>query len=72
MIRLKRYKYIGQNGSIVSNILLNGIEYIPMVYLEAGDRMMLTNGKATAHSIVVAAIEEDEWYEVPVPADNED
>ena len=64
MIQEKRYRYIGRNGIITSPVLLNGIEHIPMTYLEATPGFILTNGKKLVYAITVETTELNEWHEI--------
>lgn len=64
MVREKRYRYIGRNGIITSSVLLNGIEHIPMVFIEAEPGFILTNGKKTVYSTIIETEELEQWYEI--------
>lgn len=64
MIQEKRYRYIGRNGIITSPVLLNGIEHIPMTYLEAAPGFILTNDKKLVYAITVETTELNQWYEI--------
>ena len=45
MTQSKLYKYLGRNGNIVTPILLEKIDPIPMVKLVADSGKVLTDGK---------------------------
>ena len=65
MTKIKKYKYLGRNGVLVTRILIEGAKYIPMFTLNADQGKILTNGEITTYSITV---EEDEiklWREIP-------
>ena len=64
MTKTKKYKYIGRNGILVTRIQLDGIHFIPMVELKAGDGKILTNGNVTARIITVEESEISEWREI--------
>lgn len=60
----KRYRYIGRNGIITSPILLNGIEHIPMTYLQADIGFILTNGKKRVYAITIETEDLELWDEI--------
>lgn len=65
MTKIKKYKYLGRNGVLVTRILIEGAKNIPMITLNADQGKILTNGEITTYSIT---IEEDEvklWREIP-------
>ena len=65
MTKIKKYKYLGRNGVLVTRILIDGAKNIPMLTLNADQGKILTNGEITTYSIT---IEEDEvklWREIP-------
>ena len=59
----KLYRYIGRNGIITSAVLLNGIDHIPMFYLEADPGFILTNGRLRLHAVTIEAEDLPLWYE---------
>ena len=64
MKQRKQYRYIGRNGIITSSILLDGINHIPMTYLEAEPGFILTNGERRAYAITVETEQATSWYEI--------
>lgn len=64
MKKYKMYRYLGRNGILTTYILLDGINYIPMVELIASEGFLLTNGKDMKHSVVVEESEVDQWREI--------
>lgn len=64
MKQYKRYRYIGRNGIITSAVLLDGINHLPMMYLEADAGFILTDGETRVRTIIVEADELHKWYEV--------
>lgn len=64
MIQRKRYRYIGRNGIITSSVLLDGINHIPMIYLEAEPGFVLSDGIKTTYAITIETEELPNWYEV--------
>jgi hypothetical protein len=67
MIKTKLYKYLGRNGNIVTPILLEKIEPIPMVKIVADAGKILTNGKEYAKIKTLFLDELEEWYETNDP-----
>lgn len=64
MISKKMYRYLGRNGILTTRILIDGVNYIPMVELTAEKGMILSNGKTTTYSVVVEENEVDSWREI--------
>jgi hypothetical protein len=65
MTKVKKYKYLGRNGVLVTRIFIEDAKNIPMFTLNADKGKILTNGEITTYSITV---EEDEiklWREIP-------
>ena len=58
------YKYIGRNGSVITPILLDGINHIKMVELLADAGCVLTNGKKYYYAVTVEADKASDWYEI--------
>ena len=65
MTKVKKYKYLGRNGVLVTRILIDGVNYIPMMTLTAEAGKILTNGETTVYSITVEADEVNLWREIP-------
>lgn len=72
MIQNKMYKYLGRNGNIMSPILLEKIEPIPMIKLVAEEGKILTNGYEKAKIKYIFTDELVEWYEIEEPEDKKD
>lgn len=64
MTKVKKYKYLGRNGILVTRILIDGVNYIPMMTLTADAGKILTNGETSAYSITVEADEVNLWREI--------
>ena len=64
MNKTKIYKYLGRNGSIVSPILLEKVDPIPMLRLVAGPEKTLTNGMDRLKIVDVFLDEVEDWYEI--------
>ena len=65
MTKVKKYKYLGRNGVLVTRILIDGVSYIPMMTLTADAGKILTNGETSVYSITVEADEVNLWREIP-------
>lgn len=65
MTKVKKYKYLGRNGVLVTRILIDGVNYIPMMTLTADAGNILTNGETSVYSITVEADEVNLWREIP-------
>lgn len=72
MTKNKIYKYLGRNGSIITPIVLEKIDPIPMLALTADEGKLLTNGKATYKNVSVFLDEVEDWYEIDDPKDKND
>lgn len=64
MTKVKKYKYLGRNGVLVTRILIDGVNYIPMMTLTADAGKILTNGETSVYSITVEADEVNLWREI--------
>lgn len=65
MTKIKKYKYLGRNGVLVTRILIDGAKNIPMITLNADQGKILTNGEITTYSITVEEDEVKLWREIP-------
>ena len=65
MTKIKKYKYLGRNGVLVTRILIDGVNNIPMFTLNADQGKILTNGEITTYSITVEEDEVKLWREIP-------
>lgn len=65
MTKIKKYKYLGRNGILVTRILIDGVNYIPMMTLIADEGKILTDGETTTYSITVENEEVNLWREIP-------
>lgn len=68
MTQSKLYKYLGRNGNIVTPILLEKIDPIPMVKLVADSGKVLTNGKEVTKIKTLFLDELEEWHEIDDPS----
>lgn len=67
MKKSKLYRYLGRNGILDTRILLDGINHIDMLLIQADPDFVLTDGEVTRHSVTIEASELKNWKEV---ADN--
>lgn len=65
MTKVRKYKYLGRNGVLVTRIIIDGVNYIPMMTLTADAGKILTNGETSVYSITVEADEVNLWREIP-------
>lgn len=65
MTKIKQYKYLGRNGILVTPILIDGVNNIPMLTLTADEGKILTDGEKTAYSVTIEMAEADLWREIP-------
>ena len=64
MITEKMYRYLGRNGTITSNILLEKINPISMIRLSAKQGKILTDGNKKLYSVIVFEDEIENWKEI--------
>ena len=64
MKKIKKYKYIGRNGTLISSILIDGASKIDMLCLVADKGKVLVNGDRKLYSIYVYTDEAEDWIEV--------
>ena len=65
MTKIKKYKYLGRNGVLVTRILIDGVRNIPMMTLTADEGKILTDGETRTYSVTVESEEVSLWREVP-------
>ena len=64
MISKKMYRYLGRNGTITSDILLENISPISMIHLSASVGKILTDGNKKLYSVTIFEDEIANWYEI--------
>ena len=64
MKKQKQYRYIGRNGIVTSKVLLDGINHIPMMHLEAEPGYLLTDGNIRTRAILIEEENINQWYEI--------
>lgn len=65
MTKKKMYRYLGRNGILTTRILIDGVNYIPMVELIASEGNILTNDEITVKFIVIEEKDISLWREIP-------
>ena len=65
MTKIKKYKYLGRNGVLVTRIIIDGVRNIPMMTLTADEGKILTDGETRTYSVTVESEEVSLWREVP-------
>lgn len=65
MTKIKKYKYLGRNGNLITRILIDGVNHIPMMTLIASEGKILTNGEITSYSVTIEEDEVNLWREIP-------
>lgn len=63
----KIYKYVGYNGSFITNILLDVPNKMEMIEIQADAGKILTNGKITGYRVITREEEIELWQEVDAP-----
>ena len=64
MKKIKKYKYNGRNGTLITSILIDGADKINMYCLIADTNKILTDGEKKLHAVYVYTDEVDNWIEV--------
>lgn len=64
MKKIKLYRYVGRNGHVTTQVLLDGIKHYIYYKLDADDNKILTNGEIQIHSITVPEEELSLWTEI--------
>ena len=64
MRKIKKYKYIGRNGTIITSILIDGATKIDMFCLIADEGKVLTDGQEKLHTVYIYEDELDNWTEI--------
>lgn len=64
MVKVKQYRYIGVNGILTTEILLEGIKNTIVYKLSAEEGKILTNGKVLVNTISVLEEDLDLWKEI--------
>lgn len=67
MKKITKYRYLGRNGMITTQVRLDGIEPILMYVLIADDEKILYNGERYTKFTEIFADDLNQWQEVPMP-----
>lgn len=65
MIKKNLYKYLANNGILITSLYFEDLKHIPMYHLIAEDGMVLSNGQRTAKEVDIEAVDLDAWKEIP-------
>lgn len=72
MIKTLYYNYLGENGTLLTTIHLDGVYCIKKYMIDADEGKVLTkNGLNFKTQILVPESEVDEWYEIDAPEGQE-
>ena len=64
MTKDRKYRYLGRNGILDTKVLIDGINHINIVTINADPGKILTNGERTQYSVTVEESEEHKWREI--------
>ena len=68
MIKTLYYNYLGENGTLLTTIHLDGVYCVKKYMIDADEGKVLTkNGLNFKTQVLVPESEVDEWYEVDIP-----
>lgn len=62
---IKKYRYIGLNGIVTTNIILKNEERIDVLELIADPGFILTNGNSKLYYVTILPEEQSNWVEIP-------
>lgn len=66
MNKVLYYNYLGENGTLLTTIYLNGVYHVKKYMLAADEGKLLTkDGVHTTPSVLIPESEIELWYEVP-------
>lgn len=65
MIKKNLYKYLANNGILITSLYFEDMKYIPMLLLTADEGMVLTNGTRTTKEVDIEAADLELWKEIP-------
>lgn len=64
MKQIKKYRYRGINGTIISTVLLEGVSKTDLLQLTADDGKMLTDGDLVLKTALIPAENLFKWSEI--------
>lgn len=68
MTKTLYYNYLGENGTLLTTIYLDGIYSVKKYMIDADEGKVLTkNGLNFKTQVLVPESEVDEWYEIDAP-----
>ena len=68
MTKTLYYNYLGENGTLLTTIYLDGIYCVKKYMIDADEGKVLTkNGLNFKTQVLVPESEVNEWYEIDVP-----
>ena len=65
MIKKDLYKYLANNGILITSLYFEGMKHIPMLLLTAEEGMVLTDGKRITKEVDIEAADLKLWKEIP-------
>lgn len=72
MIKTLYYNYLGENGTLLTTVHLDGVYCVKKYMIDADEGKVLTkNGLNFKTQVLVPESEVDEWYEVDMPEGQE-
>ena len=72
MTKTLYYNYLGENGTLLTTIHLDGVYCVKKYMIDADEGKVLTkNGLNFKTQVLVPESEVDEWYEVDIPEGQE-
>lgn len=72
MIKTLYYNYLGENGTLLTTIHLDGVYCVKKYMIDADEGKVLTkNGLNFKTQVLVPESEINEWYEVDIPEGQE-
>lgn len=64
MKKIKKYKYNGRNGTLITSILIEGAAKIDMLCLISEEGKILTDGEQYLHTVYVYPDDLENWTEI--------
>ena len=64
MVKIKQYLYLGENGTMISPILIPNAAAQIQYVLMADEGKILTNGERTAIKVTVPESQVEKWQEI--------
>ncbi len=72
MTKVLYYNYLGENGTLLTTIRLDGVYCVKKYMIDADEGKVLTkNGLNFKTQVLVPESEINEWYEVDIPEGQE-